>query len=290
MQKLIKNLNYLWNRFKNNQQLFWEELEEQMVADDISINTVIKILDEVKKQAYSGNIKNPGEIKILIKKQIIEIFKSDGDNSLNISEDLPSVFLIAGVNGSGKTTSVAKLAGMLKNNGKKVLISAADTYRAAAVEQIQHYAEILNIDVVYHQKLSDPAAVVYDSIEKAKARGIDTVLIDTAGRMQTSHNLMEELKKIKKVIMGRINRGVDEILLVVDSTTGQNAKVQAELFNNSLNLTGMILTKTDSTSKGGIIITIKNDINIPVKLVTSGEKLDDICYFNPEEFVDSLFS
>jgi len=144
--------------------------------------------------------------------------------------------------------------------------------------------------MVYHQKFSDPGAVVYDSLEKAKARGTDLVIIDTAGRMQTSYNLMEELKKIKKVICRRIDREVDEILLVVDSTTGQNARNQAELFNNSLNLTGIILTKTDSTSKGGIVITIKNDLNIPIKLITNGEKLEDICYFDPVRFTELIFS
>jgi len=155
---------------------------------------------------------------------------------------------------------------------------------------MQYYAEKLGMDMVHSQRFSDPGAVVYDSVEKAKARGTDLVIIDTAGRMQTSYNLMEELKKIKKVICGRIGREVDEILLAVDSTTGQNARNQAELFNNSLNLTGIILTKTDSTSKGGIVITIKNDLNIPMKLVTNGEKLEDICYFDPVRFTELIFS
>lgn len=290
MQKLIRNINYIWNKFKNDSRLFWDELEEQMVASDISINTAARILDEVKQNIYSENINDPERVKTLIKSEIIKILESNGDGKLNMSPVLPTVFLIVGVNGVGKTTSVVKLANMFKKNGEKVLISAADTYRAAAVEQIQHYAEKLKLDVVYHQKFSDPGAVVYDSLEKAKAKGIDIVIIDTAGRMQTSHNLMEELKKIKKVIVGRINRDVDEILLVIDSTTGQNAKNQAELFNNSLNLTGIILTKTDSTSKGGIAITIKNDLNIPIKLVTDGEKLDNINYFDKVKFTDSLFS
>ncbi|MEA2016456.1 MAG: signal recognition particle-docking protein FtsY [Actinomycetota bacterium] len=289
MQKLIKNINYIWNKFKSDRKLFWDELEEQMVSGDVSINTVSGILEEVKKKSYSENIDNPEKIKLLIKKQVIEILKSDGDTMLNISPVLPTVFMIVGVNGSGKTTSAAKLANLFKNTGKKVLLSAADTYRAAAAEQLQHYADKLELDMVCHQKYSDPGAVVYDSIEKAKAKGIDLVIIDTAGRMQTSHNLMEELGKIKKVAAGKIKRDVDEILLVVDSTTGQNAKNQAEIFNNSLNLTGIILTKTDSTSKGGIILTIKNDLNIPVKMFTDGEKISNICYFNSEKFTDSLF-
>lgn len=290
MQKLIKNLSYIWNKFKNDRKSFWDELEEQMVTSDISINTAARILEEVKDYVYRENINNLEKVKSLLKQQIIEILKIDGDSKLNISSRPPTVFLIVGVNGVGKTTSIAKLANMFKKNGKKVLISAADTYRSAAVEQMQYYAEKLGMDMVYHQKFSDPGAVVYDSVEKAKARGTDVVIIDTAGRMQTSYNLMEELKKIKKVICRRIEREVDEILLVVDSTTGQNARNQAELFNNSLNLTGIILTKTDSTSKGGIVITIKNDLDIPIKLVTNGEKLEDICYFDPVRFTELIFS
>ncbi len=290
MQKLIKNLSYIWNKFKDERKSFWDELEEQMVTSDISINTASRILEEVKDYVYRENINNLEKVRFSLKQQIIEILKSNGDSKLNISSRPPTVFLIVGVNGVGKTTAIAKLANMFKKNGKKVLISAADTYRSAAVEQIQYYAEKLGMDMVYHQKFSDPGAVVYDSVEKAKARGTDLVIIDTAGRMQTSYNLMEELKKIKKVICRRIDREVDEILLVVDSTTGQNARNQAELFNNSLNLTGIILTKTDSTSKGGIVITIKNDLNIPIKLVTNGEKLEDICYFDPIRFTELIFS
>ncbi len=290
MRKLIKNLSYIWNKFKNDRKSFWDELEEQMVASDISVNTVDKILGEVKNHVYGENVNDLEKIKSLLREQIIEILKTNGNNNLKISPTPPTVFLVVGVNGVGKTTSVAKLAHMFKGNGKKVLISAADTYRSAAVEQIQYYAEKLELDMVYHQKFSDPGAVVYDSVEKAKAGGIDLVIIDTAGRMQTSYNLMEELKKIKKVIGRRIDREVDEILLVIDSTTGQNARSQAELFNDSLSLTGIILTKTDGTSRGGIVLTIKNDLGIPIKLVTDGEKLDNIHYFDPVKFTESIFS
>ena len=290
MLRLIKNLNNIWNKFKDNHKLFWDELEEQMIASDISINTTGKILAEVKKHVYSENINDIEKIKMLLKNQIIEILRTDGSGDLKMSPTPPTVFLIVGVNGTGKTTSVAKLANMFKEKSKKVLISAADTYRSAAVEQLQHYAEKLDLDIVYHQKLSDPGAVVYDSLEKAKARGTDLVIIDTAGRMQTSYNLMEELKKIKKVITKKIDREVDEILLVIDSTTGQNARNQAELFNNSLNLTGIILTKIDGTSRGGIVLTIKNDLGIPVKLVTDGEKLNNIHFFDPAGFTESIFS
>src|SRR3989304_3879387 len=251
MLRLIKNLNNIWNKFKNDHKSFWDELEEQMVASDISINTTGKILAEVKKHVYSENINDIEKIKALLKEQIIEILKPNGGGGLKISPAPPTVFLIVGVNGTGKTTSVAKLASMFKGKGKKVLISAADTYRSAAVEQIQHYAKKLDLDIVYHQKFSDPGAVVYDSLEKAKARGID--------------------------------------LVVIDSTTGQNARNQAELFNNSLNLTGIILTKIDSTSRGGIVLTIKNDLGIPIKLFTDGEKLENIHYFDPARFTESIF-
>jgi fused signal recognition particle receptor len=290
MQRLIKNVNFIWNKFKNNKKLLWEELEEQMIEGDISVDTAARILQSVKSVSYSESINDPEKLKSLIRDEIIKILELNSCGELNLQGVPPAVFLIVGVNGSGKTTTVAKLASLFKNDGKKVLISAADTYRSAAVEQIQYYADKLGIDIVYHQRLSDPGAVVYDSIEKAKAKDVDIVIIDTAGRMQTSHNLMEELRKIKKVIKGRIGRDADEILLVIDSTTGQNAKSQAVLFNDSIGLTGVILTKTDSTSKGGIVLTIKNDLNLPVKIVTSGEKLEDIRYFDPVEFADSLFS
>jgi len=290
MQKLIKNLSYIWNKFKNNRQSFWDELEEQLVTSDISINTAGRILEEVKDNVYRENINDLEKVRSLLKEQIIEILNSGENSKLNISSRPPTVFLIVGVNGVGKTSAVAKLANMFQKDGKKVLLSAADTYRAAAVEQIQHYAEKLKLDMVSHQKFSDPGAVVYDSVEKAKARGIDLVIVDTAGRMQTSFNLMEELKKIKKVINKKIGREVDEILLVVDSTTGQNARNQAELFNGALDLTGIILTKADSTSRGGIVLTIKNDLGIPIKLVTNGEKLDDIFYFDPVRFTELIFS
>ncbi len=290
MRKLIKNLSFIWNKFKNDKQSFWDELEEQMVTSDISVNTTGRILEEVKDHVYRENISDFEKVKALLKEQIIGILSDGGDIKLSISPSPPTIFLIVGVNGVGKTTAVAKLANMFKKDKKKVLISAADTYRPAAVEQLQHYADELKLDIVYHQKFSDPGAVVYDSVEKAKARDIDLVIIDTAGRMQTSYNLIGELKKIKKVISSRIGREADEMLLVVDSTTGQNARIQAELFNDALDLSGIILTKTDGTSKGGIVLTIKNDLGIPIRLVTNGEKLDDISYFDPVKFTGMIFS
>lgn len=290
MQRLIKNLNLIWNRVKGTNQKFWEELEEQLISSDVSVDTTGSILGEVKDHVHRENIKDIGKIKNLLKEQVSKILNHGQAGKLNISPDPPTVFLIVGVNGTGKTTTIAKIAKMFQDGNKKILIAAADTYRAAAVEQIKYYTNKLRVDLVHHQRNSDPGAVVYDSIEKAKARGIDLVIIDTAGRMQTSFNLMEELKKIKKVIVKNLGRDADEIMLTIDSTTGQNAKSQAKIFNDALSLTGVILTKTDGTSKGGIVITIKNDLKIPIKLIANGEKLDDISYFDPLKFTDLLFS
>jgi len=290
MQKLIKNLNYLWKNFKKDNKKFWDELEEHLILSDVSVNTAEKILSNVKEYSFRENIKDVKVIKNLLKKQIVNILSSNGKREINISKITPTVIMFVGVNGVGKTTTIAKIANLFQKMGNKILISAADTYRAAAVEQIDYFAKNLGLDIVYHQRHSDPGAVVYDSLEKALAKKIDIVLIDTAGRMQTSYNLMEELKKIRKVIFKKLNRDVDEILMVLDSTTGQNAKFQIKVFHEALKITGIILTKVDSSSKGGIILTIKNDLNIPIKFLTNGEKIDRICCFDPEEFTEMIFS
>ncbi len=290
MQKLIKNLNYLWKNFKKDNKKFWDELEEHLILSDVSVNTAEKILSNVKEYSFRENIKDVKVIKNLLKKQIVNILSSNGKREINISKITPTVIMFVGVNGVGKTTTIAKIANLFQKMGNKILISAADTYRSAAVEQIDYFAKNLGLDIVYHQRNSDPGAVVYDSLEKALAKKIDIVLIDTAGRMQTSYNLMEELKKIRKVIFKKLNRDVDEILMVLDSTTGQNAKFQIKVFHEALKITGIILTKVDSSSKGGIILTIKNDLNIPIKFLTNGEKIDNICCFDPEEFTEMIFS
>ena len=290
MQKLIKNLNLIWNKFKKNSDEFWNELEEQLISDDVSFDTAMNILRSIKDYTFKENINDIEVIKDLIKKQIIKILNSTNLQNMNFSLTIPTVWMIVGVNGVGKTSTIAKLAKFYSSKGKSVLLTAADTYRAAAFEQIDHYAKLLELPIVHHQRFSDPGAVVFDSLEKAIAKKIDIVLIDTAGRMHTSYNLMEELKKIKKVIYKKLNRDADEILMVIDSTTGQNAKFQVDLFNQSINLSGIILTKTDGTSKGGIILTIKNEFNLPIKFITNGEKLENIQYFDSVKFTEMLFN
>lgn len=289
MFKLFKSLNYIWNKFTKAGEDFWGLLEEELILGNISFETADMLIGRLKEYSYKENISDPSLLKNQLKNYILDILRADeGREKLNISPSRPSVFLITGVNGVGKTSSIAKLANLLAKKGYKIIISAADTFRAAAIEQIQYFGEKMGIEVVHHQRFSDPGAVVFDSLDKAIAKEADIVIIDTAGRMQTSSNLMDELKKIKRVIEKKIGREPDEILLVIDSNVGQNAKSQAEIFNDSIGVTGIILTKIDSTSKGGIVITIKNDLKIPIKLVTYGEKIDDIDYFNPIEFVNEL--
>ncbi len=290
MRKIFKNISKIWNKFKSSSDEFWDELEEQLILSDVSINTTDKILESVKNNSYEKNIRDLEGIKGLLKAEIIEILGSGSTGGLQVSAESPTVYLVVGVNGVGKTSAIAKMADMYKKQGKKIILAAADTYRSAAVEQLTHFADLLDIDTVNHQRNADPGAVVYDSLEKAIAKSADMVIIDTAGRMQTSYNLMEELKKIKRVVSKRLGRGPDEVLLAIDSTTGQNARSQAEIFSEAVGVSGIILTKTDGTSRGGIVLTIKNDLGVPVKIVTNGEKLDSIYYFDPVKFTDMIFS
>ena len=289
MRKIFKNISKIWNKFKNSNDEFWDELEEQLILSDVSVNTTDRILESVKNNSYEKNIEDLEGIKDLLKAEIIEILDGGPTGELQVSMEPPTVYLVVGVNGVGKTSAIAKMASMYKKQGKKIILAAADTYRSAAVEQLTHFADILDIDIVNHQRNADPGAVVYDSLEKAIAKNADMVIIDTAGRMQTSYNLMEELKKIKRVVSKRLGRDPDEVLLAIDSTTGQNARSQAEIFSEAMDISGIILTKTDGTSRGGIVLTIKNDLGIPVKIITNGEKLENIYNFDPAKFTDMMF-
>ena len=293
MQRLLKNLNLIWNKFKKSNDSFWDEVEEQLILDDVGASTANDIIADTREHSFKENINDIEIIKEFLKEKIVKILdnnSSSGSSIVKFSNEIPTIWMMVGVNGVGKTSTIAKIANLFKNQSKSILLTAADTYRAAAFEQIDHYAKLLNIEIVHHLRYSDPGAVVYDSIEKAIAKKIDLVLIDTAGRMHTSYNLMEELKKIKKVIYKKLSREADEILMVIDSTTGQNAKFQTAAFNEAVGLTGIVLTKTDGTSKGGIVLTIKNELNIPVKFITSGEKLNNIDFFNPVKFTEMLFT
>jgi fused signal recognition particle receptor len=288
MFKLVKNLKYLWNKFKGSNAEFWENLEEELILNNVSVQTTGKIIKEIKEYSFKNDINDFEEIKNLLKQKLKEILSEDIQGEIDTSKRKPFIILVAGVNGVGKTSSIAKMAWLFKKEGKSVIIAAADTFRAAAIEQIQFFGDKLGIEVIHHQRNSDPGAVVFDTMESAFAKKTDIVIIDTAGRMQTSSNLIDELKKIKRIIIKKTGNDPDETLLVIDSNIGQNAKSQAEIFHKALDLTGIILTKADSTSRGGIVLTIKNDLRIPIKFITFGEKIDDINYFNPEQFADML--
>ena len=270
---------------------FFEELEESMIAADIGMATTMKLVEDLKYGAKKDRITDSEEIKERLKAAIRDILLRDGA-TVGLREDgeAPLVYLFVGVNGVGKTTTIAKLAARYKKQGKKVIMAAADTFRAAAIDQLEIWADRVGVDIVKHRPGADPAAVVFDAISAAKARGAHVVLADTAGRLHNKTNLMEELRKIGRTVVKANGRDADELILVLDATTGQNAVNQARDFSEAVPLTGISLSKMDSTAKGGIIVTVKDELNVPVKLVTVGEKVDDLEDFDARVFVDGLFA
>ncbi|MBW2468399.1 MAG: signal recognition particle-docking protein FtsY [Deltaproteobacteria bacterium] len=260
-----------------------EELEELLITSDIGVQTALALVEKIA----SSKIADVDEIKSVLKAEILSILAPQTTET-DETVASPRVIMVVGVNGTGKTTTIGKLAARAAQSGQKVLIGAADTFRAAAIDQLMIWAERAKADIVKHQEMADPAAVAYDAVEAAKARGADLVLIDTAGRLHTKVNLMEELKKIKRAISKTIPDAPHEVLLILDATTGQNAISQAELFNNALGVTGLALTKLDGTAKGGIVISICNSLKIPLKYIGIGEQIDDLQKFDAAKFVDAL--
>ncbi len=282
----VSKIEQIINSFTKIDEEFFDELEETLILSDIGAQTSAEICEELRNRVKKTGTTEPSEVKQLLKDIISEILT--GGNDLNLSTK-PSVIMVIGVNGAGKTTTIGKMAAKFKANGKKVIVAAADTFRAAAIDQLNVWTDRAGVDIVKHSEGSDPAAVVFDAISAAKARGADIVLCDTAGRLHNKKNLMEELKKIARVINRELPEASIETLLVLDATTGQNAVNQARLFSESADITGIILTKLDGTAKGGIIIPIRNELDLPVKLVGVGEKIDDLQPFIPEAYVDALF-
>ena len=282
----LGGLQKVFNSFTKIDEELFEQLEEQMIMSDIGVDTSVEICDRVRKKVKERGITDPQEIMELIHEVISEIMGDDTGLDLTKS---PAVIMVIGVNGAGKTTTIGKMCYQFKNEGKKVLVAAADTFRAAAIDQLQVWTERAGVDIVKHAEGSDPGAVVYDALEAAKARGCDVVVIDTAGRLHNKKNLMEELKKINRIIDTKSEDASREVLLVLDATTGQNAVSQAKLFSETAPITGIVLTKLDGTAKGGIVISIKNELGIPVKLIGVGEKIDDLQPFDSRMFVDALF-
>lgn len=266
---------------------FYEELEELLIMGDLGINTTTSVLDNLKEKVKELKIKDPSECRQLLIDSIKEQMQLSED--AYEFENKKSVVLLIGVNGVGKTTSVGKLAGQLKASGKKVMVAAADTFRAGAIEQLTEWANRAGVDIISQSEGSDPAAVVYDAVLSAKARNVDVLICDTAGRLHNKKNLMEELRKINRVIDREYPNAHRETLVVLDGTTGQNAMSQAKQFNEVAEITGIVLTKLDGTAKGGIAIAIQSELGIPVKYIGIGEQIDDLQKFDANEFVNALF-
>lgn len=264
-----------------------EELEELFITSDIGVNTTLKIIEKVKNDVSRNILKDPDELKNAIKEELIRILSID--NELKKTDTTPFVILVVGVNGTGKTTTIAKLANMFKNKGFSVLLAAGDTFRAAAIDQLQVWGDRVGVPVVRQSEGSDSAAVIFDAVESAKAKGIDVVIADTAGRLHNKFNLMNELKKIVRVISKSVSDAPHEVLLVIDATSGQNAIEQAKKFKEDVGVTGIVLTKLDGTAKGGVIVGIVDETGIPVKFIGFGEKIDDLKPFDAKMFVDALF-
>ncbi len=283
---VIAKMQLVLNAFTKIDEDLFDQLEETMIMGDMGAETSIEICDQLRKRVKERGITDPKQIMGLIQEIIGEMLGED--QSLNL-QTKPSVIMVIGVNGAGKTTTIGKLCHQLKADGKKVIVAAADTFRAAAIDQLQVWTDRAGVELVKHAEGSDPAAVVYDAIEAAKARDCDVLICDTAGRLHNKKNLMQELAKINRIIENKAAGCDTEILLVLDATTGQNAVNQARLFQEVADITGIVLTKLDGTAKGGIVVSIKNELQIPVKLIGVGEKIDDLQPFHAKDFVNALF-
>jgi fused signal recognition particle receptor len=286
----VSKLINLTNKYNKITEQYFEELEEILIMADMGVNTVINFIDRLRKRVKTENIENPNMLKEIIVDELFVIYVNDNiiTNKINYNNEGPTVILMVGVNGTGKTTTIGKLANKIKDNGKKVLMIAGDTFRAGAKEQIEEWGKRVGCEVVGSDN-ADPASVIYDGIKKAKENNVDVILIDTAGRLQNKVNLMKELEKINKVINSLIPNAPHETLLVIDATTGQNGISQAKNFKEITNITGIVLTKLDGTAKGGIVLAIKEELNIPVKYIGLGEKIDDLKSFDIEKYIYGLF-
>ena len=285
---IVSGIDSIFSGFSAIDDDFYEEIGETLIMGDLGIETTMSIVENLRRQVKEKGIKEPEECKELL----IESIKAQmdlGENAYEF-ENRRSVVLVIGVNGVGKTTSVGKLAGQLKDSGRKVVLAAADTFRAAAIEQLTEWANRAGVDIIAQQEGSDPAAVIYDAVNAAKSRNADVLICDTAGRLHNKKNLMEELKKINRIIDREYPEAYRETLVVLDGTTGQNALAQARQFMEAAKVTGIILTKLDGTAKGGIAVAIQSELGIPVKYIGIGEKIDDLQKFNADDFVNALFN
>ena len=284
--KVVGQIDSMLKSFTKIDEELFEELEELLVMGDVGVSTSQEICRQLRVRVKERGVTDPNEIHDLLKEVVSNML--DGGQELNINTK-PSVVLVIGVNGVGKTTTIGKMANQMRKDGKKVLLAAADTFRAAAIDQLEIWAERSGCDIIKQGEGSDPAAVVYDAISAAKARGVDVIIADTAGRLHNKKHLMDELAKINRIIDRELPDADKEILLVLDATTGQNAVSQVEHFKSATGITGIVLTKLDGTAKGGIVLAIKNSLDVPVKYIGVGEQIDDLQPFVPEDFAKALF-
>lgn len=286
----VEKVAELVTRRKKIDEEFFEELEEILIGADVGVNTVMELIDDLRDEVKKRKIEDAADLQPIMSEKLIGLLRGDEDNEIKLNPDGITVILFVGVNGVGKTTTIGKLAHYYKQQGKRVLMAAGDTFRAGAIEQLEVWGERVGVEVIKQSAGSDPAAVMFDAVQAAKQRGVDILLCDTAGRLQNKSNLMEELNKIFRVIQREIPGAPHEVLMVLDATTGQNALAQAKLFGEKSGVTGLVLTKLDGTAKGGIVIAIRQELSLPVKLVGLGEKMEDLQKFDSEQFVHGLFA
>ncbi|MEC1260840.1 signal recognition particle-docking protein FtsY [Bacillus swezeyi] len=287
-----ERVNELISRYRKVDEDFFEELEEVLISADVGVATVMELIDELKREVKLKNIQDPKEVQSVISEKLVDIYEGGEHEAseLRVEDGRLNIILFVGVNGVGKTTTIGKLAHKFIKEGKNVVLAAGDTFRAGAIDQLEVWGERVGAHVVKQAEGSDPAAVIYDAVQAAKARGADVLLCDTAGRLQNKVNLMKELEKVKRVIQREVPEGPHEVLLVLDATTGQNAMTQAREFAKATDVSGIVLTKLDGTAKGGIVLAIRHELKIPVKFVGLGEKMDDLQPFEAESYVYGLFS
>lgn len=285
---ITEKVDIILKSYKKIDEELFEDLEEVLITADVGVNTTMDIIQELREKVKERKVSEVSEIRGLIKEVLREVLTKGETNKLNIDPS-PAIIMVVGVNGVGKTTTIGKLSSRLKSEGKKVLIAAGDTFRAAAIEQLQEWGNRAGVDIISHQEGADPAAVIYDGIQAAKARKIDVLICDTAGRLHNKKNLMNELSKIFRVVEREYPDARKEILLVVDATTGQNAVSQAKVFKEACDITGIVLTKLDGTAKGGVVLAVQSELDVPVKLVGVGEKISDLQDFDPISFVEAIF-
>ncbi|CAI2597079.1 Signal recognition particle receptor FtsY [Apilactobacillus kunkeei] len=287
-----ERLNRLFANFRSVDEDFFEDLEDTLIESDVGFDMAVNLTDQLRDEVKLQNAKSKDDVQNVIIQKMIDIYDQNGNDEnteIQFADQGPTVILFVGVNGVGKTTTIGKMANMYKQQGKKVLLAAADTFRAGAIQQLDEWAKRDGVDIVKKPEQSDPSAVVYEAVHKAKDENYDILFVDTAGRLQNKVNLMNELAKMKKVLTREIPDAPHEVLLVLDSTTGQNALNQAKLFKETTNVSGIVLTKLDGTAKGGIVLAIRNELHVPVKYVGLGEKVEDLREFNANDFVYGLF-